>query len=301
MSILINQDTQVVVQGATGREAILRIKLMQSYGTQVMAGVTPGKGGQVIEGVPIYNTVLEAREHHPGIDVSAIFVPATAAKAAAIEALDAGIQVISLHPERVPQQDMLEVIAYAKRFRARVIGPNTIGLISPGKALVGMIGGNGACAREFFCPGPVGVLSRSGGNTTTLAYYLNQAGLGQTTAIGMGGDAFVGTTLREFLELFEQDPETKIVALFGEIGTSVEEDAAEFIRGGGFTKPMVAYVAGLHARPDMRFGHAGAIISRGVGAAQGKREALRSAGVKVVDHFGDVGPVAHELLRRLAL
>jgi succinyl-CoA synthetase alpha subunit len=301
VAILVNQDTQVVVQGATGREAILRIKLMQSYGTQVMAGVTPGKGGQVIEGVPIYNTVLEAREHHPGIDVSTVFVPAVAAKLAAIEALDAGIKVISLHPERVPQQDMLEVIAYAKRFQARVIGPNTIGLISPGKALVGMIGGNGPCAREFFCPGPVGVLSRSGGNTTTLAYYLNVAGLGQTTAIGMGGDAFVGTTLREFLELFEQDPETKIVALFGEIGTSVEEDAADFIKGGGFTKPMVAYVAGLHARPDMRFGHAGAIISRGVGTAQGKREALRSAGVKVVDHFGDVGPVARELLRRLAL
>lgn len=298
MSILIDQNTQVVVQGATGREAILRIKLMQDYGTQVVAGVTPGKGGQVIEGVPIYDTLLQAKEHHPGITATAIFVPAGAAKLAAIEAVDAGITVIALHPERVPQHDMLEVIAYARRGRAYVIGPNTIGLISPGKALLGMIGGNAACAREFFRPGPVGVLSRSGGNTTTLAYYVNRAGLGQTTAIGMGGDAFVGTTMREFLELFERDPETKMVAYFGEIGTSMEEDAAEFIRGGGFTKPMVAYVAGCYARPDVRFGHAGAMISRGSGTAQGKREALRAAGVHIVEHFGDIGRVARELLER---
>ena len=299
MSILVDEKSQVVVQGATGREAILRIRLMRAYGTQVVAGVTPGKGGQVVEGIPIYNTVLEAKEHHPGINVSTVFVPASAAKLAAQEALEAGIQVVSLHPERVPQQDMLELIAWAKQYRAYIIGPNTIGLISPGKALVGMIGGNPACAREFFRPGPVGVLSRSGGNTTTLAYYINQAGLGQTTAIGMGGDAFVGTTLCQFLELFERDPETKMVALFGEIGTSVEEDAAEFIKGGGFSKPMVAYISGRYARPDTRFGHAGAIITRGVGTAQGKIEALRSAGVRVVEHFGDIGLVAREMLARL--
>jgi succinyl-CoA synthetase alpha subunit len=296
VSILIDQNTQVVVQGATGREAILRIKLMKAYGTQVVAGVTPGKGGQTIEGVPIYDTVLEAREHHPGIDATAIFVPASAARLAAIEAVDAGVSVIALHPERVPQMDMLEVIAYARRCQAHVIGPNTIGLISPGKALLGMIGGNATCAREFFHPGPVGVLSRSGGNTTTLAYYINRAGLGQTTAIGMGGDAFVGTTLREFLELFERDPETQMVAYFGEIGTSMEEDAAEFIRAGGFTKPMVAYISGMHARPDMRFGHAGAMISGTAGTSQGKREALRSAGVRVVEHFGDIGHAARAIL-----
>lgn len=296
MSILVDEKSQVVVQGATGREAILRIKLMQSYGTQVVAGVTPGKGGQIVEGVPIYNTVLEAKEHHSGINVSTIFVPARAAKLAAIEALEAEIKVISLHPERVPQQDMLEVIAHAKRFQAYVIGPNTIGLISPGKSLVGMIGGNAAAAHEFFRPGPVGVLSRSGGNTTTLAFYINQAGLGQTTAIGMGGDAFVGTTLCQFLELFEHDPETRMVVFFGEIGTSIEEDAAEFISAGGFTKPMVAYISGLYARPEMRFGHAGAIIRQGMGTAQNKREALRSVGVRVADHFGDIGIVARQLL-----
>jgi succinyl-CoA synthetase alpha subunit len=296
VSILVDESSRVVVQGATGREAKLRIRLMQNYGTQVVAGVTPGKGGQIAEGVPVYNTVLEAVGQHPGINTAAIFVPAGAARVAAFEALDAGIRVITLHPERVPQQDMLEVIAYAKRYGAYVVGPNTIGIISPGKGLVGMIGGNPASAREFFRRGPVGVLSRSGGHTTTLAYYINQAGLGQSTAIGMGGDAFVGTTLREYLALFEQDPETRLVAYFGEIGTTMEEDAADLVQNGGFTKPMVAYIAGSHARPDVRFGHAGAMISRGVGTAQGKQQALREAGVHVVEHFGDIGPVTRELL-----
>jgi len=301
VSILVDQNSQVVVQGATGREAVLRVRFMQVYGTQVVAGVTPGKGGQTVEGVPVYNTVLEAMEHHPGINTSAIFVPASAAKEAAFEALDAGMKVITLHPERVPQQDMLEVIEYAQKRSVYIIGPNTIGIISPGKALVGMIGGNAQSAREFFRPGPVGVLSRSGGNTTTLAYYINRAGLGQTTAVGMGGDAFVGTTLRDFLELFEKDPETKMVAFFGEIGTNMEEDAAEFIDSGGFTKPMVAYVSGQHARADMRFGHAGAIITRGSGTAQGKRDALRQVGVHVVEHFGEIGTAAREILSGMAI
>ena len=299
MSILIDENTEVVVQGATGREARLRIKLMRSYGTRVVAGVTPGKGGQTAEGVPVYNTVLDATRHHPGINTSAIFVPAQAAKVAAFEALDAGIGVITLHPERVPQRDMLDVIAYAKRFGAHVIGPNTIGLISPGKALVGMIGGNPLSAQEFFRDGPVGVLSRSGGNTTTLAFYIREAGLGQSTAIGMGGDAFVGTTLRDYLELFEQDPDTQVVAYFGEIGTTIEEDAAELMANGGFTKPLVAYVAGRYARPDVRFGHAGAMISRGVGSAQGKRQALREAGAHVVDHFGEIGDATRAVLGAL--
>jgi len=301
MSILVDTNTRVVVQGATGREARLRIRLMKSYDTAVVAGVTPGKGGQEAEGVPVYNTVEEAAERHPEINTSAIFVPAHAAKKAAVEALDAGIRVITLHPERVPQQDMLEVIAYAHRGGAHVIGPNTIGLISPGKALVGMIGGNSRSAREFFDEGPVGVLSRSGGNTTTLAYYVKKAGLGQSTAIGMGGDAFVGTTLREYLELFESDPDTHVVAYFGEIGTTVEEDAAQFIKDGGFTKPMIAYVAGEFARPDVRFGHAGAMISRGMGTAQEKRELLREAGVVVAPHFGDIGRLTRETLEASAV
>ncbi len=296
MAILIDESTEVLVQGITGREAQLRVRLMKEYGTKVVAGVTPGRGGRTVEGVPVYNTVKEAKEYHPGISVSAVFVPARAAKTAAFEAIDAGIGLTTLHPERVPQQDMLEVIAYARGGNARVIGPNTIGLVSPGKSLVGMIGARADLAREFFKPGPVGVVSRSGGNTTTLAYYLNKVGLGQTTAIGMGGDAFVGTTLIDLLALFEEDDETEIVAFFGEVGTSVEEDAAEFIKQGGFTKPLVGYVSGRYARPDVRFGHAGAMISRGRGTTQGKVEALRGAGACMVDHFGEIGEVARRIL-----
>lgn len=296
MAILVDENTEVLVQGITGREAQIRVRLMKEYGTKVVAGVTPGRGGRTVEGVPVYNTVQEAREHHPNISVSSVFVPARVAKTAAFEAIDAGIPVVTLHPERVPQQDMLEVIAYARRGQARVIGPNTIGLISPGKCLVGMIGGRADLARQFFNPGPVGVVSRSGGNTTTLAYYLNRVGLGQSTAIGMGGDAFVGTTLIDLLTEFERDDETEMVAFFGEIGTSVEEDAAEFIKSGGFTKPFVGYISGRYARSDVRFGHAGAIVSRGRGTAQGKVQALREAGAHMVDHFGVIGPVAKEVL-----
>jgi len=296
MAILVDENTEVLVQGITGREAQIRVRLMKEYGTTVVAGVTPGRGGNTVEGVPVYNTVEEAKENHPGITVSSIFVPARAAKTAAFEAIDAGIGVITLHPERVPQQDMLEVIAYARRGTARVIGPNTIGMVSPGKCLVGMIGGRADLAKEFFQPGPVGVISRSGGNTTTLAYYLNRTGLGQSTAIGMGGDAFVGTTLIDLLTEFERDEETEMVAFFGEIGTSVEEDAAEFIKGGGFTKPLVGYISGRFARSDVRFGHAGAIVTRGKGTAQGKIEALRGAGARMVDHFGEIGDVASRVL-----
>ncbi len=296
MAILIDENTEVLVQGITGREAQVRVRLMKEYGTKVVAGVTPGRGGRKVEGVPVYNTVQEAREHHPSVSVSAVFAPAQAAKTAAFEAIDAGIGLITLHPERVPQQDMLEVIAYARRGHSRLIGPNSIGLVSPGKSLVGMIGARADLAREFFKPGHVGVVSRSGGNTTTLCYYLNKVGLGQTTAIGMGGDAFVGTTLIDLLTLFEKDDETEMVAFFGEVGTSVEEDAAEFIKEGGFTKPFVGYVSGRYARPGVRFGHAGAMISRGRGTTEGKVEGLREAGAHMADHFGEIGELAKKVL-----
>ena len=296
MAILIDESTEVMVQGITGREAQVRVRLMKEYGTSVVAGVTPGRGGMTVEGVPVYNTVKEALENHPGVTVSAIFVPARAAKVAAFEAIDAGLGLITLHPERVPQQDMLEVISHARGGDTRVIGPNTIGLVSPGKSLVGMIGARADLAREFFKPGPIGVVSRSGGNTTTLCYYLNRVGLGQTTAIGMGGDAFVGTTLIDVLTLFQEDSETEMVAFFGEVGTSVEEDASEFIKQGGFTKPLVGYVSGRYARPGVRFGHAGAMVSRGLGTAQGKVAALREAGAHMVDHFGDIGEATKQVL-----
>lgn len=296
MSIIINEKTMVLMQGITGREARIRAKLMLDYGTHLVAGVTPGKGGQTVFDVPVFDTVREAKEHFPEISVTTVFVPAAMAKDAAFEAIDAGIKVVVLMPERMPQQDMLEVIAYSKLKNALTIGPNTIGIISPGKSLVGMIGARVDFANEFFTPGSAGVISRSGGNTTTLCYYLTKEGVGQSTAISVGGDAFIGATWRDLLEMFQEDDETKGVVLYGEIGTSIEEDAAEYIASGQFAKPAVAYVGGLHVKSGMRFGHGGAIISKGVGTVESKLKALKSAGVYCVEHFCDIGKAAKEFI-----
>ena len=299
MAILLDETTEVVVQGATGKEGQFRLQMMREYGTRIVAGVTPGRGGLEVAGVPVYDTVEEAREKHPGLSTSVIFVPPRFAKSAAFEALDAGVGFVLLVPERVPQQDMLEIIQRARDCQAVVIGPNSIGVVSPGKAIIGVIGGRMELMRTAFRPGPCGVLSRSGGQTTTLCYYLTKAGVGQSTAIGVGGDAFIGATWNELLPLYERDPATKMMALFGEIGTTNEEDAAALIKAGGFTKPVVAYVSGRYARPGMRFGHAGAIISRGIGTAEAKIAALRDAGVHVVEHLGDIGPAARRILETL--
>jgi succinyl-CoA synthetase alpha subunit len=284
------------VQGITGRQAQISFRLMRDYGTRVVAGVTPGKGGQLVDEVPVYNTVAEALQEHPGITASAAFVPARFAKSAALEAINGGLKLLVLLPERMPQQDMLEIIAYARKSGTTVIGPNTPGVVSPEKGLVGLIGATAEFARQFFRPGPVGVMSRSGGATTTLCYYLTRSGIGQSTALGVGGDAFVGATWVDLLPLFEKDPETKVVAVYGEIGTTIEEDAANLILDGKFTKPMVAYIAGRYARPEMRFGHAGAIIYGRQGLVETKVSALRAAGVHVVDHFSEIGPTARQLL-----
>lgn len=296
MAILIDEKTEVVVQGITGREGLMRTRCMRGYGTKVVAGVTPGKGGSDAEGIPVYNTVKEAKEAHPNLRASSILVPRGFAKNAALEALDAGIQVVGLHTERVPYQDILEVIARSKETGAYVIGPNSPGIVSPGKANIGGLGGRAESAKDFFMEGAIGVISRSGGTTTTICYYLTRLGLGQSTAVGMGGDAYVGMNLCELLTLFEQDLETKAVAFYGEIGTTIEEDAAYFIRNGGFNKPVVAYIAGRYTRPEIRFGHAGAIITRGKGKAEDKIRALDNAGVTIVNHLDDIGVVLNEKL-----
>jgi len=299
MAILIDEKTQVVIQGITGRQAMMNTSYMLEYGTKVVAGVTPGKGGEKVSGVPVYNTVKEAKEHHPEINATAIYVPNRLAKEAALEAMDAGIHLVLIIPERVPQQDMLEVIEYARGKGSVVIGPNSPGLVSPGKALLGMIGARVSLAKEFFKEGPAGVLSRSGGNTTTLCYYLIKTGVGQSTAIGGGGDAFVGSTWTDLLPYFEKDEQTKMVVAFGEIGTTIEEEAAEMIKSGKFTKPFIAYVSGRYAKEGMRFGHAGAIITGNKGTTLSKIRSLREAGAIVVDHFGDIGLVAREVWESL--
>jgi succinyl-CoA synthetase alpha subunit len=210
--------------------------------------------------------------------------------------MDAGLRTIFLMPERVPHHDVLDIIAAARARGVVVIGPNSPGALSPGKAMVGGLGGRIEMARIAFRPGPIGIISRSGGNTMTLAYYLMQAGWGISTAVGVGGDGFIGTSWRTLLDLFQQDKETQAVVCYGEIGSVNEEEAAELISAGGFSKPLVAYIGGRYAREGMRFGHAGAVISAGRGTAEDKRQALRAAGAVVIDHLGDVGPALTEAM-----
>jgi succinyl-CoA synthetase alpha subunit len=296
MAILVDQNSEVLIQGITGREATIRAGVMKGYGTKVVCGVTPGRGGVEVNGVPVYNTVEEAVERHPNVSVSCVFVAARLARDAGMEAIEAGVRVVVMIPERLPHQDMLEIIEKARQKNATVLGPNCIGIVSPGKALVGMLGGTPQLANIIFKPGYCGVLSRSGGHTTTTCFYLSQAGVGQTTGIAIGGDAFVGSTFADLLPLFEKDEETLAVAAYGEIGTTIEEDAARLITEGKFTKPFVIYLAGKYMRPDTRFGHAGAIISSGKGTVQEKEKILREAGAYVVDHLGDIGSVVKRAL-----
>jgi succinyl-CoA synthetase alpha subunit len=256
MAILIDPTKRVIVQGITGREGIARTRLMKNYHTQVVGGVTPGKGSTEIEGVPVYDTVRAAWEASGTIDISVLFVPAPLVKDAALEALEAGVKLLVIVPDRVPMYDVMEIDSAAKTVGAHFIGPNTLGVLSPDKGVLGMMGGSAASARDWFFPGPVGVTSRSGGITTSIAYYLAKAGLGASTLVHVGGDSIVGMPHAEILKQFEADPQTEIVVLFGEIGTSQEEAAAAVIERGEFTKPLVAYVGGKAAKSGTRFSHA---------------------------------------------
>lgn len=301
MSILIDEDKRVLVQGITGREGMARTRLMKEYGTKVVAGCTPGRGGQEVEGVPVFDTVLEAWEEAGPLDVSVLYIPAPLVKSAALEAIDAGIKLLVIIPDRVPIYDVLIIARAAKEAGARFVGPNTLGVLSPDKGVLGMIGGRAASAREWFFPGPVGVTSRSGGITSAMAYYLAQAGIGATTLVHVGGDAVVGLPHPEVVRLFEADPETKVVVMFGEIGTSQEEQVAELIEAGEFTKPLVAFIGGKAAKSGTRFSHAGAIIEGGRGTHEGKVERLREVGAVVVDSFGDIPKATKEVLAGLGL
>lgn len=288
MSILVDETKKVLVQGITGREGMARTKLMQRYGTRVVAGCTPGKGGQDVLGVPVYDTVLEAVEKTDGLDVSVIFVPAPLVKAAALESIAAGIKLLVIVPDRVPIYDVLEIAAAAKDAGARFVGPNTLGILSPGRAVFGMMGGSAASAKDWFLAGRVGVSSRSGGITSSIAYYLSRAGVGLSTIVHVGGDAIIGTDHPAVMELFQDDPDTDCVVMFGEIGSSQEERVADLIEAGKFTKPLVAYIGGKGAQSGTRFSHAGAIIEGGRGTHEGKVKRLREVGATVVDNFGDL-------------
>ena len=301
MSILIDQTKRVLVQGITGREGTTRTRLMVGYGTNVVAGVTPGRGGQEVEGIPVFDTVKEAWENVGPIDVSVLFIPAPLVKSAALEAIDAGVKLLVIVPDRVPIYDVLVIAQRAKEAGAKFVGPNTLGVLSPDKAVLGMMGGRAASARSWFFQGPVGISSRSGGITSSMAYYLAREGIGATTLVHVGGDAVVGLPHPEVMKLFERDPDTKAVVMFGEIGTSQEEMVADLIEEGAFTKPLVAYIGGKAAKSGTRFSHAGAIIEGGRGTYEGKVERLREVGATVVEQFMDLPQATKEVLAKLDL
>jgi succinyl-CoA synthetase alpha subunit len=282
MSILIDENTTVIVQGITGREGEFHTRLMMGYGTRVVGGVTPGKGGRMVidDKVPVFDTVAEARKA-TGCNASCIFVPAKFNAADAImEAADAGVEFIVCITEGIPQRDEMKAIEYANRKGSRVLGPNCPGLLTVGKCKIGII------PSDMFQPGPIGIVSRSGTLTYESVDALSRAGLGQTTCVGVGGDPFPGTRFIDVLPMFEADSETKAVVMCGEVGGSDEEIAAEYIKT--MTKPVVGFIAGLTAPPGKRMGHAGAIISGKSGTPQAKVEALKDAGVAVAGTPSDI-------------
>lgn len=299
MAILIDEEKSVLIQGITGREGRARARLMKEYGTNVVAGVTPGRKGETVHGIPVYDTVEEANENVGPIDVSVIFIPAALVREAAFEALDGGIKLLVIVPDRVPLYDVLEIADKAKERNARFIGPNTLGLISPGRAVLGMIGGRAESARDWFKPGHVGVTSRSGGITSAISYYLGRAGIGQSSIIHVGGDSVVGTPHPDVIQMFEKDNQTKAVVMFGEIGTSQEERVADLIEKGEFTKPLIAFISGAAAKAGTRFSHAGAIVEGGRGTYEGKVERLKAVGAHLVDHFDDIPRVTKEVLKKV--
>jgi len=291
MAIYIDEHSKVLVQGLTGGQGRFHSGRNMAYGTNVVAGVTPGKGGQEVEGVPVFNTVADASEA-TGANVSVIYVPAPFGADAILEAADAEIPLVVAITENIPALDMAKVYTYLRNSgngHSTLIGPNCPGLISPGKANVGIIPG------EICMPGPVGLVSRSGTLTYQIMHELTQLGIGQTTTVGIGGDPIVGTNFIECLQRFEQDPETKVVVLMGEVGGDEEEKAARFIDEHMQT-PVVAYVAGYTAPEGKRMGHAGAIVSGSKGTASAKAEAFKAAGVRVGRNSVEVAELVKEVL-----
>ena len=290
MAVLLDTNTRLVVQGLTGREGTFHAKQAAAYGTKVVGGVTPGKGGTTHEGWPIFNTVGDA-VLKTGANASVIFVPPPFAADAIMEAADAGIALVVCITEGIPVMDMMKAMTFLEGKPTRLIGPNCPGVISPGKGKAGIIPHN--IVRE----GRVGIVSKSGTLTYEAIHQLTRVGMGQTTCIGIGGDPLIGTTFIDALALFQADPDTDAVIMIGEIGGSAEEDAAEWIKA-NFTKPVVGFIAGQTAPPGRRMGHAGAIISGGKGTAVEKMAALGNAGVRVVKSPADMGSALKQALER---
>ncbi|MDQ2887285.1 MAG: succinate--CoA ligase subunit alpha [Chloroflexota bacterium] len=287
MSILLDNTTRLIVQGITGREGLYHTRNMKAAGTNIVGGVTPGRGGQAVEDVPVFDTVSEAQQA-TGANATCIFVPPPGAADAIMEAATAGIKLIVCITEGIPVIDMTRAMLVVREYGATLIGPNCPGMCTPGKGKIGII------PYQIFTPGPVGFISRSGTLTYEVVALLTEAGLGQSTCIGIGGDPLIGSTFIDHLRLFEKDPETKVVVICGEIGGSDEEDAAEYIKS--MSKPVVASISGRTAPAGKRMGHAGAIISGNTGTAQGKVAALEAAKVPVADTIFEIPGLVKQVL-----
>lgn len=298
MAILADENIRVIVQGITGREASTFTKDMMDYGTHVVAGVTPGKFGQAVHGVAVYDTVRQALKEHPA-EASVVSVPPALVKDAVIEALENGIKLVVVISERVPRKDTIEFLEVANENKARVIGPNTLGLISPEKIKLGMAGGPVGDVKKAYMPGFVGIASRSGGMTTEVANLLTANGIGQSTCIGIGGDPVVGSNFLDLIPLFENDPETKVVVIFSEPGGVIEEKLSELVMAEKFQTPIIAFIAGrfVDDMPGIRFGHAATIVEGDRGTTKSKISMFNKAGIRVAESFSDIVRIAKEYVK----
>ena len=290
MTILVDKSTKVLITGVTGREGTTHTLSMLKYGTNVVAGVTPGKGGEKVDRVPVYNSVRQAFSEHPDINASIVFVPAAYTGDSVYEAIDSGIKLIVAITEHVPVHDSLQFINYARDKGVTIIGPNCPGLISPEETKVGIMPGH------IFSKGDIGMVSRSGTLTYEIAWVLTRAGFGQSTAVGIGGDPVIGKDVLEIVDMFENDPKTRALVVIGEIGGDAEERLAARIKQRGLKKPIVSFIAGRQAPPGKRMGHAGAIISMGAGTAASKIAALEDAGVRVAELPSEIPKLLRESL-----
>ena len=299
MAIIIDEKTRMLIQGITGRFGQNVARRMIEVGSKVIAGVTPHRGGDTVWGVRVYNTVREAMEAVGEIDASVVVVPGPEAKSAVIEVFQAGIKTVLMRVERVPLHDTLEIISHARKGGIRLIGPGSAGIVSPGKASLGGLGGfmgSSDLPKIAFKPGRIGVISRSGGQTSTLSWAVCRVGFGISTAVHLGSEPVLGTTFAELLPFFQADEGTDGVVYFGEIGTVMEEEAAEVIKAGMFRKPLVAYIAGKGLPSGLRFSHASAIVEGGKGSAEGKIRALKEVGAHVVEKPEQIGPTLKKVM-----
>jgi succinyl-CoA synthetase alpha subunit len=297
LAILADENTRVIVQGITGREAATFTKDMLDYGTKVVAGVTPGKQGQNVHGVPVFDTVRQALKEHPA-NAAVISVPPALVKGAVLEALDNDITLLVVVSERVPRKDSIEFLEVAREKNVRIIGPNTLGLISPHRMKLGMAGGPVEDVKKAYMPGSVGIASRSGGMTTEIANLLTTNGIGQSTCVGVGGDPVVGSNFLDLIPLYDKDPDTKAVVIFCEPGGVIEEKLAEFVVEENISLPIIAFIAGrfVDDMPGIRFGHAATIVEGDTGTTKGKIAMFRKAGIRVAENFSDIVGIVKEYL-----